>query len=159
MSPFIRGFQDNVSNWVSSLIHQQDGRLQTVAQQATQGPNRQEQLAQKGAHSAAMPSQHNQAQYLRAPLAHREAQLERVRSERDTHFVAERALLAHMRLLSREAKDWKSRVVSEAEQVFAENPQKLHNVPLKRKKPWINSFKLDGDKLKQNSETCVGPNT
>ena len=34
MSPFIRGFQDNMSNWMSSLIHHQDGCLQMVAQRA-----------------------------------------------------------------------------------------------------------------------------
>ena len=36
---------------------------------------------------------------------------------------------------------------------YVENSQKQHNVPLKYKKPWINNFKFDGDKLKQNSET------
>ena len=79
MSPFIRGFQDNVTSWMSSLINQQDGCLRTVAQQATQGRLRQEQLAQTVAHNAAMPSQTNdQVQYLRAQLAHRNAQLEYV---------------------------------------------------------------------------------
>ena len=49
-------------------------------------------------------------------LAHREAQLDQVRAERDNHFVQEEEeILAHMRLLSSEAKDWKSRVVTEAE--------------------------------------------
>ena len=67
-----------------------------VAQQATQGRLRQEQLAQTVARSAAMPSQNNdQTQYLRAQLAHRDAQLEHVRSERDTHFAQEEELLAH----------------------------------------------------------------
>ena len=120
MSPFIRGFQDNMTSWVSSLINQQDRCLRTVAQQATQGRLRQEQLAQTVAHSATMPSQNDQIQYLRAQLDHRDAHLERVRSdssECDTHFVQEEELLAHMYLLSSEAKDWKSRVVSEAEQV------------------------------------------
>ena len=37
ISPFVRGFQDNMSNWVSSLIQHQDGCLQTVAQQVAQG--------------------------------------------------------------------------------------------------------------------------
>ena len=37
--------------------------------------------------------------------------------ERDAHFGLEE-LLAHMCLPSSEAKDWKSRVVSEAEQVL-----------------------------------------
>ena len=31
MSPFICGFQDNMTSWMNSLINQQDGRLQTVA--------------------------------------------------------------------------------------------------------------------------------
>ena len=89
-----------------------------VAQQATQGRLRQEQLAQTVAQYAAMPLQHDQASYLRAQLGHREAQLEQVRAERDNHFIQEEEeVLAHMRLLSSEAKDWKSRVVSEAEQV------------------------------------------
>ena len=34
MSPFIRGFQDNMTSWMSSLINQQDGCLRLVAQQA-----------------------------------------------------------------------------------------------------------------------------
>ena len=55
---------------------------------------------------------------LRAQLAHRDAQLEQVRAERDNHFVQEEEVLAHMRLLSSEAKDWKSRVVTEAEEVL-----------------------------------------
>ena len=55
---------------------------------------------------------------MRAQLAHREAQLEHVRSERDTPFVQEEELLAHMHLLSSEAKDWKSRAVSEATQAL-----------------------------------------
>ena len=91
-----------MSNWVSSLIQQQDGCLETVAQQTTQGRLRQEQLAQTVARRAAMPSQHDQVQHLRAQLAHREAQLEQVRAERDNHFIQEEE--AHMRLLSSEAK-------------------------------------------------------
>ena len=47
-----------------------------------------------------------------------DAQLEQVRAERDNHFVQEEEVLAHMRLLSSEAKDWKSRVVIEAEEVL-----------------------------------------
>ena len=59
-----------MSNWVSSLIHQQDGCIQMVAQHATQGRLRQEQLAQTVARCAAMPSQQNHVEYLRAQLAH-----------------------------------------------------------------------------------------
>ena len=58
-----------------------------VAQQATQGRFRQEQLAQTVARHARMPSQHDQVQYLRAQLAHREAQLKQVRAEHDNHFI------------------------------------------------------------------------
>ena len=88
MSPFIRGFQNNMSNWVSNLIQHQDGCLQMVAQQATKGRLRQEQLAQTAKY-ATMPSQNDQVSYLRAQLAHREAQLEQVRAERDNHFIQE----------------------------------------------------------------------
>ena len=122
MSPFIRGFQDNISNWVNSLTQHQDGCLQMVAQQATHGRLRQEHLAHTVAQPAAMPSQHDQEPYLRAQLAHREAQLEQVRAERDNHFIQEEEeVLAHMRLLSSEAtKDWKSRAVTEAEQALCQ---------------------------------------
>ena len=37
MSPFIRGFQDNMTSWMSSLINQEDVCLQMVARQASQG--------------------------------------------------------------------------------------------------------------------------
>ena len=114
--PFIHGFQDNVSNWMSSLFQQQDGCLQIVAQRANLGRVKQEKLAHTVAQTAAMPSLNDQVSYLRAQLAHREAQLEQVRAERDNHIVQEE-VLAHMRLLSSEAaKDWKSRVVTEAEE-------------------------------------------
>ena len=94
--PFIRGFQDNTTSWTSSLINQQDGCLRMVVHQATQGRLRQKQLAQSVAHSATMPSKTNdQVQYLRVQLAHRDAQLEHVRSEHDTHFVQKKELLAH----------------------------------------------------------------
>ena len=36
MSHFIRGFQDNMTNLMSSLINQQDGCLKIVAHQANQ---------------------------------------------------------------------------------------------------------------------------
>ena len=65
-----------------------------------------------------MPSPNDQVSYLRAQLAHREAQQEQVPAERDNHFIQEEEVLAHMRLLSSEAKDWKSRVVTEAEKML-----------------------------------------
>ena len=116
--PAIRGVQDHMSNWMSSLIHAQDGCLQMVAQRASMGRVQQEQLAQQVAQRSMMPSMTDQVSYLRAQLAHRDAQLEQVRAERDNHFVQEEEVLAHMRLLSSEAKDWKSRVVTEAEEVL-----------------------------------------
>ena len=117
MFPVIRGVQDHTSNWMSSPIQQQDGRLQMLAQSATMDRVQQEQLAHAVAQGEAMPSPNDQVSYLRAQLAHREAQLEQVRAERDKHFVQEEeeeeeeAVLAHMRLLSSEAKDWKSRAL------------------------------------------------
>ena len=157
MSPFICSFQDNMSNWMSSLIQQQDGCLQMVAQRDNLGRAQQEQLAHAVAQRAAMPSQNDQVSYLRAQLAHREAQLEQVHAERDNHFTQEEVVLAHTRLLSSEAKDWKSRVVTEADKCYVKRVPKLHNMLPKLKKPWIHSIKLDGDKPKQNSETCVNP--
>ena len=59
-SPFIRGFQDNVTRWMSNLINQQDRCLRMVAQQSTRGKLRQEQLAQTDAHSTTTPSQNDQ---------------------------------------------------------------------------------------------------
>ena len=122
-----------MTSWMGSLINQQDGCLRMVAQQTTQGRLRQEQLAQSVAHSAAIPSQNDQAQYFRAQLAHRDAQLEHVGSECDTHFVQKHELLARTRLLSSEARGWKSRVVSETEQILcrksAEAAQRATEVP------------------------------
>ena len=94
--------------------------LQMVAQRASMGRAQQEQLAQQVAQHSMMLSMTDQVAYLRAQLAHRDAQLEQVRAERDNHFVQEEEeeVLAHMRLLSSEAKDWKSRVVTEAEEVL-----------------------------------------
>ena len=62
-----------------------------------------------------------------------------------------------MRLLSIEAKDWKSRVVSETDQVLCRDSAEAAQHATEIQKPWINKFKFDGDKLKQNSETCVNP--
>ena len=118
--PSIRGVQDDMSNWMSSLIQAQDGCLQMVGHRASMGRAQQEQLAQHVAQRSMMPSTTDQVSYLRAQLAHRDAQLEQVRAERDNHFVQEEEeVLAHMRLLSSEAKDWKSRVVTEAEEVLS----------------------------------------
>ena len=107
-----------MSTWMSSVINAQDGCLQMVAHRASMGRSQQEHLAQQVALRSTMPSTHNQVAYLRAQLALRDAQIEQVKAERDTHFVQEEEVLAHMRLLSSEAKDWKSRVVTEAEEAL-----------------------------------------
>ena len=60
-----------------------------AAQRATMGRVEQDQLAQNVAQRAMMPSTTDQVSYLRAQLAHRDAQLEQVRAERDNHFVQE----------------------------------------------------------------------
>ena len=83
------------------------------------GRVQQEQLAQQVAQRSMMLSMTDQVSYLRAQLAHRDAQLEQVRAERDNHVVQEEEVLAHMRLLSSEAKDWKSRVVTETEETMS----------------------------------------
>ena len=88
--------------------------MRTVAHQASMGRLRQEQLEQ----TIAPSPDRDQVQHLPDQLAHRKAQLEHVRSERDTHFVHDEELLAHMRLFSSDAKDWNSRVISEAEQAL-----------------------------------------
>ena len=117
LMPTIRGVHEHMSTWMSSLINAQDGCLQMVAHRASMGRSQQEHLAQQVALRSTMPSTNNQVAYLRAQLALRDAQIEQVKAERDNHFVQEE-VLAHMRLLSSEAKDWKSRVVTEAEEVL-----------------------------------------
>ena len=66
-------------------------------------------------------------------------------------------MLAHMRLLSSEVNEWKSRVVNGAEQILCREPAEAAHRATEVQNPWINNIKLDGDKLKQNSETCVNP--
>ena len=118
LMPTIRGVHEHMSTWMSSLINAQDGCLQAVAHRASMGRSQQEQLAHQVALRSTMPSTTNQVAYLRAQLALRDAQIEQVKAERDNHFVQEEEVLAHMRLLSSEAKDWKSRIVIEAEEVL-----------------------------------------
>ena len=80
--------------------------------------NNNSKLAHTVAQIAAMPSPSDQVSYLRAQLAHREAQLEQIRAERDNHFIQKEEILAHMCLFSSETKDWKSRVVTETKEVL-----------------------------------------
>ena len=90
------------------------------------GRSQQEHLAQQVALRSTMPSTSNEVAYLRAQLALRDAQIEQVKAERDNHFVQEEEeVLAHMHLLSSEAKDWKSRVVTEAEEVLCRESAQL----------------------------------
>ena len=119
LMPTIRRVHEHMSTWMSSLINAQDGCLQAVAHRASMGRSHQEQLAQQVALRSTMPSTTNQVAYLRAQLALRDAQIEQVKAQRDSHFVQEEEVLAHMRLLSSEAKDWKSRVVTGAEEVLS----------------------------------------
>ena len=111
--------------WMSSLIHAQDGCLQMVAQRVSMGRVQQEQLAQQVAQRSMMPSMTDQVSYLHAQPAHRDAQLEQAGAERDNHFVQEEEILAHIRLLSSEAKDWKSRVVTETEEVLCRESARI----------------------------------
>ena len=127
LMPTIRGVHEHMSTWMSSLINAQDGCLQAVAHRASMGRSHQEHLAQQVAMRSTMPSTTNQVAYLRAQLALRDAQIEQVKAQRDSHFVQEEEVLAHMRLLSSKAKDWKSRVVTEAEEVLCrESAQMAH---------------------------------
>ena len=128
LMPAIRGVHEHMSTWMSSLINAHDGCLQAVAQRASMGRTHQEHLAHQVALRTTMPSTTNEVAWLRAQLALRDAQIEQVKAQRDGHFVQEEELLAHMRLLSSEAKDWRSRVVTEAEEVLCrESAQMAQN--------------------------------
>ena len=128
LMPAIRGVHEHMSTWMSSLINAQDGCLQAVAQRAFMGRSHQEHLAHQVAMRTTMPSTTNEVAWLRAQLVLRDAQIEQVKAQRDGHFVQEEELLAHMRLLSSEAKDWRSRVVTEAEEVLCrESAQMAQN--------------------------------
>ena len=118
LMPTIRGVHEHMSTWMSSLINAQDGRLQAVAHRASMAGLNKSNWHFKVTLRSTMPSTTNPVAYLRAQLALRDAQIELVKAERDNHFVQEEEVLAHMRLLSSEAKDWKSRVVTEAEEVL-----------------------------------------
>ena len=112
-----------------------------VVQQGIVGRLRQEPLDQAVAMRTLRgpSSDGDQVQYLRDQLAHSDAQLEYVRSERYTHFV-QKEEFAHMRLLSSETKEWKSRVVSEAEQVLVLECAETARRTTKIQKTGINSF-------------------
>ena len=156
--PAIRGVHEHMSTWMSSPINAQDGCLQVVAQRASMGRAQQEHLAQQVAQRSMMPSMTDQASYLRAQLAHRAAQLEQVRAEQDNQFVQEEEeVLAHMRLLSSEAKDWKSRVVIEAEEVLCRESAQIAQQATEAQEVMDQHYKLDGSKQKQILQLYVNP--
>ena len=88
LMPTIRGVHEHMSTWMSSLINAQDGCLQAVAHRASMGRTYQEHLAQQVALRSTMPSTNNQVAYLRAQLALRDAQIEQVKAQRDSHFAS-----------------------------------------------------------------------
>ena len=84
------------------------------------GRQRQEQLEQAIAMwtpGSSSPDR-DHVQHLQEQLAYKDVQLEHARSQRDIHFVQKEEFLTHIRLLSSEAKEWKPRIVNEAQQVF-----------------------------------------
>ena len=93
LMPTIRGVHEHMLTWMSSLINAQDGCLQAVAHRASMGRSQQEHLAHQVALRSTMPSTTNQLAYLRAQLALRDAQIEQVKAERDSHFVQEEEVL------------------------------------------------------------------
>ena len=157
LMPTIRGVHEHMSTWMSSLINAQDGCLQAVAHRASMGRSQQEHLAHQVTLRSTMPSTTNQVAYLRAQLALRDAQIEQVKAERDNHFVQEEEVLAHMRLLSSEAKDWKSRVVTEAEEMLCRESAQMAQQATKHKRPWINITKLNGSRQRPTLQLYVNP--
>ena len=154
LMPTIRGVHEHTSTWMSSLINAQDGCLQAVAHRASMGRSRQEHLAHQVALRSTMPSTNNQVAYLRAQLALRDAQIEQVKAERDSHFVQEEEVLAHMRLLSSEAKDWKSRLVTEAEEVLCRESAHVAHQATEAQE---NIIKLNGSRQRPTLQLYVNP--
>ena len=125
MLPFIRSFQDNMTSWVNIWSINRMGAYRRMLDKLVKI----EQLAQTVATSAPrMPSpDKDQVQYLRAQLPHRDAQLEHVRSERDTHFVQEKEPQAHMCLQSNSAAKLKTgspERSAKRNKHYAKSPQK-----------------------------------
>ena len=150
-----------MTSWMSSLIGQQDGCLRIVPHQASQGRLRQEQLAQTVARTAPSTTSSNrdQVQYLRAQLAHRDAQLEHVRSERDAHLFKKKNCLLTCVCSAVKLKSGNPEWSAKRNKFYVKSPQKQLIEPQKCKKPWTNNsyFKPVGDKQKQNSGVCVSP--
>ena len=83
---------------------------------------------------------------------------EQVKAERDNHLVQqEEEVLTHMRLLTSEAKDWKSRVVTEAEEVLCREVPTWHNKLPKHTRLWINIAKLNGSRQRPTLQLYVNP--
>ena len=157
LMPAIRGVHEHMSTWMSSLINAQDGCLQAVAQRASMGRSHQEHLAHQVALRTTMPSRTNEVAWLRAQLSLRDAQIEQVKAQRDGHFIQEEELLAHMRLLSSEAKDWKSRVVTEAEEVLCRESAQMAQNATEAQVAMDNISKLNGRKQKLTYKLYVNP--
>ena len=159
LMPAIRGVHEHMSTWMSSLINAQDGCLQAVAQRASMGRSHQEHLAHQVALRTTMPSRTNEVAWLRAQLSLRDAQIEQVKAQRDGHFMQEEELLAHMRLLSSEAKDWKSRVVTEAEEVLCRESAQMAQHATEAQEAMDQHFKAKWQKAEADLQALCQSNS
>ena len=159
LMPTIRGVHEHMSTWMSSLINAQEGCLQAVAQRASMGRTHQEHLAQQVALRSTMPSTSNEVAWLRAQLALRDAQIEQVKAQRDGHFVQEEEVLAHMRLLSSEAKDWRSRVVTEAEEVLCRESAQMAQNATEAQEAMDQQFKAKWQKAESDLKALCQSNS
>ena len=149
-----------MSNWMNSLLQAQDGCLQMVAHRASMGRVQQEQLAQNVAQRATMPSKTDQVTYLRAQLAHRDAQLEQVCTERDNHFVQEEEeVLAHMRLLSSEAKDLEIQGSDGSRGSAVEKVPKLHIKLPKAREAMVQHYKAKWRQAQEDLQALCQSNS
>ena len=125
------------------------------------GRVQQEQVAQTVAQRSAMPSPSDQVSYLRAQLARREAQLEQVRAEQANHFVQEEEeeVLATMHLLSSEAKDWKSKVVTEVEEVLCRESAQVAQQATKAQEAMDQHFKARWRQAEADLRDLCQPNS
>ena len=159
LMPTIRGVHEHMFTWMSSLINAQDGCLQAVAQRASMGRTHQEHLAQQVELRSTMPSTSNEVAWLRAQLALRDAQIEQVKAQRDGHFVQEEEVLAHMRLLSSEAKDWRSRVVTEAEEVLCRESVQMAQNATEAQEAMDQQFKAKWQKAESDLKALCQSNS
>ena len=121
------------------------------------GRTHHEHLAQQVALRSTMPSTSNEVTWLRAQLALRDAQIEQVKAQRDSHFVQEEEALAHMRLLSSEAKDWRSRVVTEAEEVLCRESAEMAQHATEAQEAMDQHYKAKWQQAEMTSKLYVNP--